>query len=58
MTQKGLNRQWVNDTQSSQCLVPFTKVICNIIPPLAKGQSAGDYVLTMEDYNKILFYAQ
>ena len=26
--------------------------------PLAKGQSARDYVLTVEDYNKILFHAQ
>ena len=31
--------------------------LCEISPPLAKGQSAQDYVLTMEDY-KILFHAQ
>ena len=36
----------------------LTKVICEISPPLAKWQSAHDYVLTMEDYSKILFHAQ
>ena len=40
MTQKGLNLQWVNDAQSSQCWVTFTKVICEISPCLTKGQSA------------------
>ena len=58
MTRKGLNLQWVNDARSSQCWVPFTKVICEISPPLAKGQGARDYVLAMDDYNKILFHAQ
>ena len=58
MTRKGLNLHWVNDARSSQCWVPFTKVICEISPPLAKGQGARDYVLAMEDYNKILFHAQ
>ena len=48
MTRKGLNMQRVNDARSSQCWAPFTKVICEISPPLAKGQSARDYVLTME----------
>ena len=37
---------------------PFAKVICEISPTLAKGQSARDYVLTMEDYSKISFHAQ
>ena len=31
--------------------------LCEISLPLAKGQSAQDYVLAMEDY-KILFHAQ
>ena len=44
--------------RSSQCWVPFTKVIWEISLPLAKGQSARDYVPTMEDFNKILFHAQ
>ena len=58
MTEKGLNLLRVNDARSSQCWVPFIKVICEISPPLAKGQSARDYVITMENYNKISFHAQ
>ena len=58
MTRKGLNLQWVNDAQSSQCWVPLTNVICEISPPLAKGQSASDCVLTREDYNKSLLHAK
>ena len=44
MNQKGLHLQWVNDALSSQCWVPFTKIICEISPPLAKGQSARDFM--------------
>ena len=58
MTRKGLNLQCINDARSSQCCVSFTKVIWEISLPLAKGQSARGHVLTMEDYNKILFHAQ
>ena len=36
MTGKGLNLQWVNDTWSSQCWVPFTKVLREISLPLSK----------------------
>ena len=57
MTQKGFTFQWIN-VGSSQCWVAFTKVMCEISPSLAKGQSAQYYVLTIEDYNKILFHAQ
>ena len=57
MTQKGFTFQWIN-VGSSQCWVAFTKVMCEISPPIAKGQSAQYYVLTIEDYNKILFHAQ
>ena len=38
MTRKGLILQWVNGAQDSQCWVPFTKVICQISPPLAKAK--------------------
>ena len=38
MTRKGLSLQWVNNAQSSQCWVQFTKVIREVSPPLAKGQ--------------------
>ena len=57
MNQKGLHLQWVNDALSSQCWVPFTRIVCEISPSLAKGQSARDFVLTVEDYSKILFHA-
>ena len=30
----------------------------SVLLPLAKEQSAQDYVFTMNDYNKILFHAQ
>ena len=32
--------------------------LCEISLPLAKVQSAQEYVLTMENYNKILFHAK
>ena len=44
--------------RSRQCWVPFTKVTCEMIPPLAKGQSARDHVFTKENYGKILFHVQ
>ena len=40
MHHKGLNLHWVNDDNSSQCWVPFIKVICEISPPAVKGHSA------------------
>ena len=36
----------------------YESYTCEISLPLAKGQSAPDYVLAMDDYNKMLFYAQ
>ena len=51
MQRKELNLQWTNDIV---LWVPFTKVICRISAPSAKGQSGREFMLDKTDYNRIM----
>nr|XP_047127740.1 uncharacterized protein LOC101236217 [Hydra vulgaris] len=52
MHRNKLSLRWANDAQSSQCWVPFDKVICQISAPSIKG----DNKFVNNDYDIIMSY--
>ena len=56
MQRNKLNLKWINNARSSQCWVPFDKIICQISVPLIKSISARDYILASNDYDSIMSY--
>ena len=54
MSRKGFNLNWISDTRSSQCWVPYKNIICSIDAPEIKGSTAREYCLNKHDYDKIV----